>query len=210
MAEEMTVQQAAQVWAQVPAVETALTARFAGLSNILTGLAFLVSPLPFLLLVHTASLGFSPLLLGLGLMFGLLLTFFLLRTALWRLHGTARPGSMLGMAYDKGQRPGYKIWYLLGLLWIMAIGVWHNVATVPPMVQATLSYGLFVAIYTMTMGHWESKREWSRRPYLLVIGSIASVAALAVDLFAPDPAFYDLMVLGAGWLLAGLLLYFQA
>lgn len=208
---ELTPQQAAAVWAEVPVAETALTAKVAGLSNVLTGLAFLLAPLPVLAieLADRAAWGRWTWEVSFGgavLVFAL---FFALRFALWRVYGMARPGSTLGRAYDAGARPGYRVWYIAAILWILALSFAKDAVNLPGPVEATTGLWLLFAVYLVTMGHWESRQPWSRRPYLLAVGVIATAASWMLAAFGPDLDLVRVPILGLGWILAGLLIFRQ-
>lgn len=199
----MTPEQAAAVWARVPDVESGLTAKTAGLSNILTGLAFVGAAIPWLLLERDQT--WTSWNVSVLLTVGSLVVFFTLRSALWKIHGAATASAWLGRAYDKGDRPGYLKWYIGALVLYIVLSALDNVW---PGVPGFSLFTLLVAVYAVTMGHWESRKPWVRRPYLLALGSLATAGALAVDLWSGAP-IGGLLVLGLGWMGAGLLLYYQ-
>jgi hypothetical protein len=213
---ELTPQQAAAVWTQVPVVESALTSKVAGISNILTGLAFVFASLPALAgwvasrNVGVAVWGDLTTLWVLVGTLGLFAVFLLLRTALWRVYALARPDTALGSSYDKGMgRVGYRWWFIAVVAWTIALAFVGEVVHVPGFVKATAGFGLLFSVYLLTMGHWESKQSWSRRPYLLVAAVLAFTAWLVFVAFGPKWAFADFGILGLGWIAGGLLLYHQ-
>lgn len=219
MTDEMTPQQAAAVWAQVPTVDHELTPRVMGLSDVLTGLAIVAFAAPGFVVVTGSDWGPFTFLWMILAMVALPLLFLLLRDGLWKVYGLARPTSPLASMFARRSYKTVYVWWFLApvIWWIVTIVITNVLDPVgdgpvkarDDLLTRSASYTLFLCVYTIIGGHWESQQRLGRRPYLLVIGVVASAIAYGLTLAFHDGDAYGTFVLGAAWLLSGFLLYRQ-
>ncbi len=209
---EMSPQEAAAVWIQVPQVEQQLTRRAVGLSNILTGLAIATLAIPWSTLLQPEIWAGFAFYYGSGT---LILLFLGVRRGLWGIYGSAKPdGRALLYRY---RAPGswkwltVDWWYLAAFLW--GFFGWFLVVSIDapgPVLRSTAMIPLFLTVYTLAGGLWERRQTWSRRPYLLALGMASCAVAWGLHLAGLPGMDHGLpFAIGIGWILAGTALYHQ-
>lgn len=207
---EMSPQEAAKVWTQVPEVEQELTPRVVGLSNILTGLAIVVLAIPTWSLLSPQWPTWAVAFASLHGMVLLALVFLGVRAGLWRVYGLAKPAGRTPL-YRYREPGSWKWlsvdwWYLAAFIWGLFGASWSEGI----IARSAVMIPLFLTVYTLAGGRWEGRQSWSRRPYLLILGIVACGIGWGLQFAGVSGAYYGLIaIISLGWILAGTALYFQ-